>query len=968
MLQTLRRVEQHVPDVLASPDGCDGKRVMEAAMSASLNPKIPRALRTASLELLQRRIATVDPDTPQRIFALQEQKQSPIAADFGDGVAVLAGFERALRRYLGHRGRGRPPTTPLAAESSERALTALGILEALLVTRLGYCDAALLNRVVEAIGEAPLIAPPWAWVDIHQVRSQGPSQLRRVFLDPVTLAAWLAAHRLREQLPAPNAGAKAGQRGRFASGVAAQAFRTLAVDMQRVGIAVAIPSLRRLCQAEAQRLRVTTMPLLATFAEGDVVSSSLEPGTWARLLGCRVSNAVTGDLDIGNGTEPAGVVATSTPSPEALSSDIAYAPTDLPEEQIAQGDLDEHGVIAQLRDIMRGEQSTWRAAFDRLIEAQPETENTARCVVGWLRYLAFERKNKGRRIREGTVRNYRGLLANRLLQHLPPDLRWIDAEELFDAYADVLDSRSSPGQASRIRVALASFHQYVQSHEIQDLPRVPLGGGEQGNYAISSRIISHAEFAYGLTLIQNDRLVFKTEALREQTAAFWILAFRLGMRRKEILGLQVRDVHGPLVYVRKNAWRELKTTNAHRALPFGVVPAAERAFVSTLTTGRRPDDFLFFKDAPTRTTMETHPLVARINDLLERVSGDRHLHPHNLRHSTATLFLLGSLAPDLGLDAHPYFAPWMQAALAPAAAMESVIAGELHRKGGRGSALAMTMGHGSELTTYEHYVHCLDLLLFLACTRERFTKRHGRGMSARIGLDRSMVAALLEYAPTTRLGAWDAKALIGAIAARHPMEVTRLASREGTAPTILPGDAKTARPPCPKLQDLRALARADQMRGYPRKQSELDCANAVLDQFRKLTADQWRAFEELLDRWHRAQMKDPDWASMDAKSAHAWVAAITSLALTVRIDVLHVTRSGRNRKVKSPLARPMEPKSYRGHGVYWIRFADPHAKRRRGRRKTDRVRSREQATVTWVLQAMRRMHPDATTGPQLNLF
>lgn len=968
MLQTLQRVEPHVPGVLASPDACDGKRVMEAAMSASLNPKIPRALRTAALELLQRRMAVVDPSTPQRIFALQDPKQSPIAADFGDGVAALAGFERALRHYLGRRAGSRAPTTPHGAVSPERALVALGILEALLVTRLGYCDVTLLGRVVEAVGEAPLVAPPWAWVDIQQVRGQGPSQLRRVFLDPVTLTAWIAARRLRDQLPAPNASAKAGQRGRFASGVATQAFEALAAAMQRAGIAVPIPSLRRLCRAETQRLRITTMPLLATFAEGDVVSSSMEPGTWARLLGCRASGAVTGGINAGGGTEPAGVVVASTPTPEALSSDIAYAPTDVPQEQIAEGDLDENGVIAQLRNIMRGEQSTWRAAFDRLIEAQPETENTARCVVGWLRYLAFERKNKGRRIREGTVRNYRGLLANRLLQHLPSDLRGIDAEELFDAYADVLDSRSSPGQASRIRVALASFHQYVHTHEIRDLPSVPLGGGEHGNYAISSRIISHAEFAHGLALIQNDRLVFKTEALREETAAFWILAFRLGMRRKEVLGLQVRDVHGPLVYVRKNASRELKTTNAHRALPFGVVPAAERAFVSALTTGRRPNDFLFFKNAPTRAAMETHPLVARINDLLERVSGDRHLHPHNLRHSTATLFLLGSLAPDLGLDSHPYFMPWMQASLAPAAAMESVIAGELHRKGGRGSALAMTMGHGSELTTYEHYVHCLDLLLFLACTRERFTKRHGQGMSARIGLDRSVVAALLEYAPTSRLGAWDAKALVDTIAARCPMEVTRLEAREGTAPTILSNNVQKARRPCPEWRDLRALARADQMRGYPRKQSELDCANAVLDQFRKLTADQWRAFEELLDQWHRAQMKDPDWASMDAKSAHAWVAAITGLAQSVRIDVLHVSRSGRNRKVKSPLAHPTEPKSYRGHGVYWIRFADPHVKRRRGRRKTDRMRSREQATVTWVLEAMRRMHPDATTGPQLNLF
>lgn len=971
MLRTLKRIAKRIPEVLYDPAKLGWKPVMEAATAALLNPRLVLEPRTEALTLLQRRLQQVDPSTPQQLYSARVDKQGAIAADFGDAIKNLGRFETALHTCLvslrpTRRSHSVPDKNPKPSTNESDpadALLALGVLVALLVTRLGYCSMSLLAKIVASVGERPLVLNGWAWVDITLAHANNAPQLRRIFLDAVTLAAWLRAQGHFHLLRQPPGDAKAGQRASFYTSMAKRAFKTMLDHMEAAGRASPFRSLPRLCSAKVQRLRLTTMPLLGTFAKGDIVNSSLEAGTWQRLLGRRSPM-----LDEPVSPTPP-VPASHSEAPPPLPSDVFHKEDATVEEQAAQGDLDETGVVARLRLIMAGKRSTWRDGFDTLLMElrDKESENqTARCVVGWLRHLACEHKSKGRLLHDGSVRGYRGLLANRLLQYMPPNLAGIDEEELEDAYNEVVASRSSKGQGGRIQAALGSFNFYVRMHEIPELPHVRLAGIDREGYSISSRIVSEAEFAEGLEQIDHGDIVIESRRLKVQMRAFWVLAFRFGMRRQEILGLQARDIDPELVRVRENEARSLKTPNAHRVLPLGAVPEeSERALILALIEGRNPDDYVFFGEGiPSEKDLGNHPVVPKINDLFKRLTGDAHLHPHNLRHSLATLFLFGSLGSDLELGSHPSCTPWMRTAIEKAQFLEAAIAGELHRKAGRGSALAMTMGHSSELTTYEHYVHSLDLLLFLACTHPSVRLWGTEPAYRRQVRDRAQIRALLGHADSYRLPHAGAPGTIIQIAERHPNLVLMLKTDTGQDKKT----GKTAAPPWPmSLQGLRRLPKTKKLSGCPEKQFQVDAVMAVLSRLQSVDASKREDLRAVIVRWVQAlPKKHSDWAYMKAAAARDWVRSLAALDASIPVEVLHVTRKeDGNVKRKVVLAKPLAETSYKdGGGRYWIRFASTRKRPARRTRRTDQRRSRAQSSITWLMFAIL----EATASPQLPLL
>ncbi|TAN09741.1 MAG: hypothetical protein EPN37_18965 [Chitinophagaceae bacterium] len=172
----------------------------------------------------------------------------------------------------------------------------------------------------------------------------GTPQLRRLFLDPVALAAWICARKYASALPRPPQDLKAGRVAAFWRSVASEAFKVLATQLPQSEDAIGVRSLSDLCEAEAQRLYITSIPLVATYAKGEIASSSLHLSAWERLLGCGEPVRAT----------PSRAAAATAPASSALPSDVrALARADL-DDGFAEGDLDETGLIARLRLIMNG--------------------------------------------------------------------------------------------------------------------------------------------------------------------------------------------------------------------------------------------------------------------------------------------------------------------------------------------------------------------------------------------------------------------------------------------------------------------------------------------------------------------------------------------------------------------------------------------------------------------------------------
>jgi integrase len=979
MLQTLRNNRDQLPEVLFNPSGISGARVMEAAMGSTLNPKIPAEWRLAALEMLQARMHEVDPSTPRRRFSIPANQQAAVSATVGDEVEALHEFERALEDYLldpsaravwtppgkrsGEENREEPGKTPSAeagqtVDDTAQALTHLGLLVAFLVTRLGHGSPALLAHAVQALDEKPWVAGAWAWVDLRLSESgRGVVQRRRLFLDPTTLVAWMHAQGIAARLPKPREGTKPGQRLGFYRKLAQRSFKHLVKAITVPGSRVTIGSLDVLCKAQIQRLRMDSMPLLATFAEGEFSSSSLEIGTWLRLIGYRAPECAEAADSIKK--EDAGSEG-FLPVAEGPLHGIDQQEDSSAAEQLLEGDHRQDGVIADLRTALSAPRAAWEQELNGLIEklaAEGEAQATARLVVSWLRHLACERKNKGKMLSSGSVRNYRGLLANRVLENLPPSLTGIDEDELLDAYLEVVMSRRSVQQTGRIMNALASFDGYVRGAHLPDLPRVALPGLEGGAYAISSRILVEEEFAQGLARIGDGTMAFADERLADHTRAFWVLAFRLGLRRKEILGLKARDIDEHLLRIRRNAARGLKTANASRTLPLFALSAHEHALVQRLADGRGLEEFVFFgSDPPTDKMLESHPVIAKINDLLERVTGDRRLHPHNLRHSAATLTLFGALSPDLQLGEHPYLMPWMKAAMKHSAPIESAISGALHRRSGRGSAIATLMGHGSELTTYEHYVHCLDLLLFLDTWHGRYDQgpRHYKGRLGPPRHESAQLLVLLGYSTATRIEMKDPVALLRRIGERYPKAAVLLESTATSTPVRVPGTAAPGLPTRFSLKHLCGLPGAETQDGFPRQQAELDAVAGLLQHLLPIDPAKHPLLTSVVTRWVEAKMRGYDWAAMTSDAASAWIADVCQLSPHLKPEALHVYRERRTgRKVKDKVSRPGEVASYRSAvGRYWVRLADTRSRADTRKSRTDQRRSRLQASLSWTLQML----------------
>lgn len=970
MIRTLHRVDAQVPGVLQAPGKASGERVMAQAIAALANPKVDPTLRLAALSELQARMRRIDPKTPQRLFLMPPEQRSSVAATLGGDLVDLARFDAALERYV--LGRKWPRAADAAAALAPEA--SAGLVLALLVTRLGQASLSAVAGVLEKLtaGVRPLVAGHWAWLDV-ELYTTGRAQLRRVFLDPATLAAWQLAAAGARSLKQPSEEYKAGRKRAFWRQAASRCFRALCRELDAADQDVSIRELARLCACEAQRLRVATLPVLATYAAGQLSSSSLEVGTWCRIIGFEAPQSAPSETQVQAEIREGAAhpVAASDAAPVRLDG-IDPGAAGSWGEQLTAGDLEREGVASDLRRIMAGPRPGWNAAFAQLAEDldnEGANRQAEALVVRWLAYLAGERLSKGKGLSVGTLRYYRGLVASRLLQVLPASLSGLAADELEDAYTEVILSRSSPPQTARIQAALASFDRFVRERHLPELPRVTLAGFEGGSYAISSRILVDAEFQAGLELIDSGSLVLPGDTSALELLAFWILAYRFGLRRSEILGLEQRDFALDTLTVRANAARSLKTVNARRVLPLAALPGDEQASIDLWLASRAKNRYCFFEHEPSARELESHPVIARTNALLVAVSGDRRLHVHNLRHSTATLHLLGILGCDLGLERHPYCEPWMRAAMTQAEHVDAQISGPLYRLGGRGNALAMMMGHGSEVTTYEHYTHCFDLLLFIACGSGRF--RPARGQRLR-GLypprqERSLLLALMGLARTTRVDTGDIPKLMARIVALAPGRVEVLKVREALGGAALPVGASNkaesggahGTQPCSaallrwSLADWIEFARASGAAALLERKADWQSLAALWQQFKAALAVRPDEFAELLRIWVNSRSAGGGWASMTPSDAREWVKRLRVLMPRIAIEALRAWKDEARRNVKSAVGLIADADDVKdGQGRYYVRFADARLKRSHRPSVSGRRRSYSQRSITWFVVAL----------------
>ncbi len=235
------------------------------------------------------------------------------------------------------------------------------------------------------------------------------------------------------------------------------------------------------------------------------------------------------------------------------------------------------------------------------------------------------------------------------------------------------------------------------------------------------------------------RNVERTKRLR----MLLVLAFRLGLRRREILGLRRVDIEldgRGCVHVREWFDRKLKTTFSKRSLPIAaLMPEKERQWLRELCeTTLNPEQPLFPE--------HEHDTLSRdAIKCLRQACGNNDLKIHHLRHSFASLLLL-----KLALARHPEwlsaFQQWPK--LQFELSQSPKLIGTLIKPWDTtGDLLAITrlMGHSSYQVTLTNYLHTIDIVLALYqanVLRDRVVpaRLQGLALKSRFGTARNLLA------------------------------------------------------------------------------------------------------------------------------------------------------------------------------------------------------------------------------------
>jgi integrase len=384
-----------------------------------------------------------------------------------------------------------------------------------------------------------------------------------------------------------------------------------------------------------------------------------------------------------------------------------------------------------------------KAALDRMAK---DPDPIARCMGQYARSL----KQKPSSLHKNVF-----LVANRLMPRFETgDPAKVDEEIWEEVIEQVLDedeffrrpdvaesdTRRRRGHSQALLSALHSFIRFLgrgnknftELHE-----KVPAAGPMR----VDANLVTVDEYKAALQWLGSVEVYPDAEMIEASRVAL-ILGYRCGLRRAESGYLRLGDFDdADYLHVRPSKMRKLKTSNARRDLPLGVLipddelnrikrriarirARAEAALKAEELPGAGPGkdktedrtwrDALLF---PTRKDPfragDFEEIVGRVHESIRvpkrNFPGDKDFHYHVLRHSLANALLL-KLSPALHpvarriLHRHPVM-------------LEEIRGSEKFRKdlfgtdAIRGSdlqAIALLMGHGSSATTLEHYLHVLD--------------------------------------------------------------------------------------------------------------------------------------------------------------------------------------------------------------------------------------------------------------------
>jgi integrase len=369
-----------------------------------------------------------------------------------------------------------------------------------------------------------------------------------------------------------------------------------------------------------------------------------------------------------------------------------------------------------------GDRAKVNRALSRICE---QASQPGACLAGFSLSLLAEKKRS-----VGSTKRYSLLIARRCGCRLgDADPSTLTIEQLEDLYREALDDDWDQDPAGvkaqtvqrnkRATIsAIVMFHKYLVKHAgVAPLDELAYLQKPRGLLPVDANFITVDEYLRVLSEISGPRGP-ADDYLRTVLRLIVILAFRCGLRRCEVLYLMAHDFDdADHLHVRNNKFRRVKTSNANRSIPAGILLSPEE--LSELNVFLREkrnwgnEALLFSKSEPEEMDVPLNPdgLVDKIHMAMRDALDDQSLKMHHLRHSFATLLTAKLLPNTAGFvrgffgERHEKTVKWLEE---DRGVFRKQLFGTSEIKGLDFQAVAHLLGHGSPATSVEHYIHSLD--------------------------------------------------------------------------------------------------------------------------------------------------------------------------------------------------------------------------------------------------------------------
>ena len=458
-------------------------------------------------------------------------------------------------------------------------------------------------------------------------------------------------------------------------------------------------SISELIRLAATWWRARIPPVVVNYAQRSHISHSLHAFSWARIHGVGLQS-VEDDVSLDDAED---VVELDSADGNELADELMW--------------------FDQLCSALRAR--TKAEALKSLDQCQASFASEppiSGLFAGWVKFMLRQGSAAGNPLRIKTIKGYFSPVGGRILGASGlADLTQLGVDALEEIYHEVLAEAQSHNHRKNLAKGLREFHYYlVSEHNVDHIHYGDVLGIGKTLSPVDANIISVDEYYRILDGIDSVHLELRHPDLTRIARLIIMLAYRCGLRRMEVLRLELSDLHVSAeteLLIRPHFHRRLKTKSSVRKIPlYALLDDSELGELIAWKRDREAkgdgSGMLFSIPEMGYDCVPEDTIFPILHKIIRETTGDPNLRFHSLRHSFASWTLLRLFIADYPNDAELALAlggtpEFIQSAVA----FRDRLYGHSRMTRKHLFAVASLLGHSAPDISMEHYVHTLDIIL-----------------------------------------------------------------------------------------------------------------------------------------------------------------------------------------------------------------------------------------------------------------